>query len=234
MEQRPSRLTRRQFLQAVGAVGGAAAVLGSMEALRLVAPASEYRAPLSPPRRSDFSLQGRANGTQVLILGAGVAGLAAAYELEKAGYQVRVPRGPRSTRGSQLDGPRRHVRDRHRRRHADRDVRRWSVHERRTRPHPAAPHDPRVLPRARHPDRGVCQPERRRLVLQRIRERSRRAADGPQDPPPNGQGRLFRLRQRVLAKATSQGALDADLRPEDAERMVEFLRGFGALGPGMR
>ena len=38
----------------------------------------------------------------------------------------------------------------------------------------------------------------------------------------------------LLAKAISQGALDADLRPEDAERMVEFLRGFGALGPGMR
>ena len=36
----------------------------------------------------------------------------------------------------------------------------------------------------------------------------------------------------LLAKAISQGALDADLRPEDAERMVDFLRGFGALGPG--
>ena len=82
MEQRPARLTRRRFLQAVGAVGGAAAVLGSMEALRLVAPASEHRAPFNPPRRSDFSLQGRANGTRVLVLGAGVAPWTAAYEAQ--------------------------------------------------------------------------------------------------------------------------------------------------------
>ena len=84
------RITRRRFLQAVGAAGGAAAVLGSMEALRLVAPAAENRRPFQPPRKSDFALQGRANGTRVLVLGAGVAGLATAYELEKAGYACEI------------------------------------------------------------------------------------------------------------------------------------------------
>jgi deazaflavin-dependent oxidoreductase (nitroreductase family) len=59
-----------------------------MEALNLSAPAR--KAPFTPPSRSDFSLQGRGNGTTVLVLGAGVAGLAAAYELEKAGYRCEV------------------------------------------------------------------------------------------------------------------------------------------------
>ena len=84
------RISRRRFLQAVGAAGGAAAVLGSMEALRLVAPAGEHRQPFQPPRKSDFALQGRANGTRVLILGAGIAGLTTAYELEKAGYACEI------------------------------------------------------------------------------------------------------------------------------------------------
>ena len=86
MEPRPLPLTRRRFLQAVGAVGGAAAVLGSMEALRLVAPAAEHTTAFRPPRSSDFALQGRVNGTNVLVIGGGIAGLTAAYELEKAGY----------------------------------------------------------------------------------------------------------------------------------------------------
>src|SRR6187431_1977705 len=84
------RISRRRFLQAVGAAGGAAAVLGSMEAIRLVAPASEHTQAFRPPRQSDFTLQGRANGTRVLILGAGIAGLATAYELEKAGYACEI------------------------------------------------------------------------------------------------------------------------------------------------
>src|SRR5262245_15441853 len=61
-----------------------------MEALRLVAPAAEHRAGFRAPRASDFNLQGRANGTRVLILGAGIAGLTTAYELEKAGYQCEI------------------------------------------------------------------------------------------------------------------------------------------------
>ena len=35
----------------------------------------------------------------------------------------------------------------------------------------------------------------------------------------------------LLAKATSQGALDADLRPEDAERMIEIPRGIRGARP---
>jgi monoamine oxidase len=83
-------VSRRRFLQELGAVGGAAAVLSSMEVLGLVPPAAVSRMDYRAPSRSDFSLQGRPNRTSVLVLGAGVAGLCAAYELEKAGYRVEV------------------------------------------------------------------------------------------------------------------------------------------------
>ena len=46
--------------------------------------------PFRAPRPGDFSLQGRPPGTSVLVLGAGVAGLCCAYEVEKAGYAVTV------------------------------------------------------------------------------------------------------------------------------------------------
>ncbi|RCG32421.1 FAD-dependent oxidoreductase [Sphaerisporangium album] len=46
-------------------------------------------APFVPPQRSDFTLRG-GSAAKVLVLGAGVAGLACAYELGKAGYDCTV------------------------------------------------------------------------------------------------------------------------------------------------
>ena len=199
------RISRRRFLQAVGAAGGAAAVLGSMEALRLVAPAGEHRQPFQPPRKSDFALQGRANGTRVLILGAGIAGLTTAYELEKAGYaceilEARERPGGRNwtvrggTTETEIDGPAQTA-----------SFARGPVLQRRARPDPAAPHDARLLPRARRPDRDLRQSERRWLVLQRGGQRRHRAADRTADPPPDRQGRLPRLRQRAPGEGHQPG-----------------------------
>jgi monoamine oxidase len=71
--------TRRDFIERVAAYGGSATA--AMLALDLLAPASA-----SPP----LDLTGSGNGTHVVILGAGVAGLCAAYELGKAGYVCTV------------------------------------------------------------------------------------------------------------------------------------------------
>lgn len=81
--------SRRRFLQSVGAAGGAGALWAAMGALGLAptAGAAEAGEAFSPPRRGDFS--GRGPG-RVVILGAGIAGLTAAYELGKAGYDCRV------------------------------------------------------------------------------------------------------------------------------------------------
>ena len=81
-------VTRRQFLTGLGAVGGAGVVFGALQVIDRGD--GTARVPFEPPRESDFTLQGRANDTSVLVLGAGVAGLACAYELEKAGYEVTV------------------------------------------------------------------------------------------------------------------------------------------------
>ena len=75
--------TRRQFLEAMGRIGGASAVYLSMQALGLI---SMPRAFAGTP---DLGA-GTGQGKSVVILGAGIAGLVAAYELRKAGYAVTV------------------------------------------------------------------------------------------------------------------------------------------------
>jgi monoamine oxidase len=74
-------LTRRALLEQVGAVGGAGAVYMTMEFLGLAVP--------TPAGAENFTLP-RSSGTgrSVVILGAGIAGLVSAYELQKAGYRV--------------------------------------------------------------------------------------------------------------------------------------------------
>jgi monoamine oxidase len=76
-------LTRRALLEQVGAVGGAGAVYLAMEALGLAIP--------TPASAENFTLPpGSGAGRSVVILGAGIAGLVAAYELQRAGYRVTV------------------------------------------------------------------------------------------------------------------------------------------------
>ena len=76
-------LTRRALLEQVGAVGGGAAVYLAMEALGLAFP--------TPVGAENFQLpKSNANSRSVVILGAGIAGLISAYELQKAGYRVAV------------------------------------------------------------------------------------------------------------------------------------------------
>jgi len=74
-------LTRRQLLRMIGASAGAAAMYQAMSGLGLAAESS-FR---GPP-----SLQGAPRGASVLVLGAGLAGMVAAYELRRAGYEVQL------------------------------------------------------------------------------------------------------------------------------------------------
>src|SRR5690606_28148593 len=76
-----SGLSRRQFLQGMAAIGGSAMAYQALYTLGITPPSS-YKAPLR--------LQGQANGQRVIILGAGLAGLTAAYELNNAGYECVV------------------------------------------------------------------------------------------------------------------------------------------------
>jgi monoamine oxidase len=74
-------LSRRQLLRMIGTTAGGAAMYHAMSSLGLAAE-SPYKGPID--------LQGTPHGASVLILGAGMAGMTAAYELRNAGYRVTV------------------------------------------------------------------------------------------------------------------------------------------------
>jgi monoamine oxidase len=73
-------MTRRHFLERFGAVGGSTLVMSAMASWDLMGAQAGPRPVLT----------GKANGTKVLVLGGGISGLVAAYELGKLGYDYRV------------------------------------------------------------------------------------------------------------------------------------------------
>jgi len=78
----PGRVpTRREVLHAIGAMGGASVLY---QAMATMGHAAETQF-AGPP-----NLSGARTGATVLVLGAGLAGMLAAYELSKAGYAVQI------------------------------------------------------------------------------------------------------------------------------------------------
>jgi monoamine oxidase len=76
------RMNRRDLLALLQVIGAQATFAGGGMLNKARAQQLEYGGPLR--------LEGDPRGTRVVILGAGLAGLTAAYELNKAGYQVQV------------------------------------------------------------------------------------------------------------------------------------------------
>lgn len=74
-------MTRRDLLTAIGLAAGASVMYTAMADMGY-AGTSDYKGPIK--------LEGDPKGASVLILGAGLAGMTAAYELQKAGYKVQV------------------------------------------------------------------------------------------------------------------------------------------------
>lgn len=75
-------VSRRSFLSAVGAAGGYGAAFSAMQTLGMLAATEASALPVLPA--------GHGKGKTVVILGAGCAGLVAAWELRKAGFAVTV------------------------------------------------------------------------------------------------------------------------------------------------
>ncbi len=75
--------TRRRFLQMVGLAGGSSALYDTMTAMGLITVPEAWAGPPQLPR-------GSGAGTKVLILGAGIGGLTAAYELMRAGFECEI------------------------------------------------------------------------------------------------------------------------------------------------
>ncbi len=80
MHRKRKSYTRRDFLRMLGAVGGSSAVWTATRAWGLMTPTMQ-----EPP-----PLQGNANGRRIIIIGAGLGGMTAAYELMQRGYEVQI------------------------------------------------------------------------------------------------------------------------------------------------
>ena len=76
-------LTRRDFLTRVGQIGGYGATFTAMQTLGLISAKGEQWKPIAAP-------SGVGKGTSVVVLGGGMGGLVAAYELKQLGYDVTV------------------------------------------------------------------------------------------------------------------------------------------------
>lgn len=81
MQDNKTAISRRQLLHWIGVTAGATAMYQSMSALSFASESNYDR---------NFTLSGAPKGSSILILGAGLAGMTAAYELRKAGYKVKV------------------------------------------------------------------------------------------------------------------------------------------------
>ncbi|HXA35572.1 MAG TPA: flavin monoamine oxidase family protein [Steroidobacteraceae bacterium] len=73
--------SRRELLRMIGAAAGSGVMYQAMTSLGLAA---------DSPYPGSIDLQGAPPGASVLVLGAGIAGMTAAYELRNAGYRVQV------------------------------------------------------------------------------------------------------------------------------------------------
>ena len=83
MTEPKNPLTRRRFLERVGMAGGSVALYETMTALGLINLPEAWAGPPQLPA-------GSGAGKKVIILGAGIGGLTAAYELTKAGYKCQI------------------------------------------------------------------------------------------------------------------------------------------------
>ncbi|HEY4969438.1 MAG TPA: flavin monoamine oxidase family protein, partial [Steroidobacteraceae bacterium] len=207
--------SRRDLLRMIGVAAGSAAMYQAMTSLGFAA---------NSPYRGPVDLQGAPLGASVLILGAGLAGMSAAYELRNAGYQVQVleyngrPGGRNwSLRGgdsyTELGGHTQECR-------FDKDLYinpgPWRI------PY----HHRGMLSYCKK--LGVALEPFVQVNYNAYLHSSRAFGGKPRrfrEIKADYQGHVAEL----LAKATRQNALDASVSKEDQEKLLESLREWGAL-----
>lgn len=218
--------SRRDFLRAVGVAGGAGVLYETMGALGLApTPAQAAVTDYAAPRAADLNLTGR-SAKKVVVLGAGIAGLATAYELGKAGYACRIleakdrPGGRNWTvrGGTQL-------------RDLDGRTQRATFSD------------------GQYMNAGPARIAQSMVTLDYCREldvavetfvnqnadayvynEDAGALSGKPTRWRTAKADMYGYVSELLAKATDRGALDAELDADDKERVLAFLQDFGAIG----
>jgi len=214
-------ISRRSFLHRVGATGGYGAAYSAMVAMGLMAtPAGATAAPQLP---ATFG-----KGRRVVILGAGIAGLVSAYELERAGFSVTVLEARERLGGRnwtlrggskiEMNGE------------ADQTVQFSDGVYMNAGPARIPSHHEGLL--------SYC---RKLGVALEVEVNSSRSA-WFWDEKSNG-GKPIQMRQGVhdmrghiaelLAKAVNKGALDQELSADDRARLVPILKTYGDLAPDL-
>jgi monoamine oxidase len=211
--------TRRGFLTKVGQAGGFGATYLMMQSLGLL--------PLAASKASSVTLpENSGKGKSVVILGAGIAGMVAAYELQKAGYSCTILEA-RSRAGGRnwtvRNGTRVEMTDGSTQVCSFKDEHYFNA-------------GPARLPSQHQTILGYCHEFGVPLEVEVNSSRSSLL----QSDSLNG-GKAVEQRQvindtrghvaELLAKAVNRSALDEDLTPQDKERMLEFLRRYGDLSP---
>ena len=208
-------MTRRQLLRMIGLTAGSAAMYQAMSSLGLAA---------ESPQRGPPALGAAPPGASVLVLGAGIAGMVAAYELRKAGYAVQVLEfnaraGGRvwtlrgGDRYQELGGP---------------------VQECGFDPGLYINPGPWRLPHHHHNILGYCR--RFGVALEGFTQvnynaylHSRNAFGGVPQRYRTVRADYHGHVAELLAKATRGGRLDDAVSGEDQERLLQSLRWWGAL-----
>jgi len=213
-------LTRRQFLMRAGQTSGYGAAYVLMQSLGLLPiPEAVAGAPLR-------LVDGR--GTRVVILGGGIAGLVAAYELGKAGWSctlLEARHRPGGRNWSVRNGTVVEFTD------GTRQSCNWE-------PDHYQNAGPARLPSTHSTMLGYC---RELGVALEVEVNSSRSALMQSDKLNGGIAVTDRRMvndtrghvSELLAKCIRKGALDQELDADDRERIVTFLRQYGDLSPDL-
>lgn len=207
-------VTRRSFLVRLGALAGAMPMLGAMQALGIsgMAHAQEWQ-PLP-------ASLGR--GRHVVVLGAGIAGLTAAYELEQAGFLVTLLEARRRVGGRALTL-------------RDGDTLEMIGEETQTARFSDGVYMNAGPARVPSFHQGLLGYAKKFGVPMEVEINASRSAYVM-----GADGSKIRMRTAIndtrgyigelLAKAINQGALDQRLTPADKRALLPFLKAYGDLG----
>ncbi len=215
------RMTKREFLQSVGATAGVAAVYRSMSALGMLG--SDTTVHAAPP---DLPY-GSGAGKSVVILGAGVSGMAAAYELSKAGYHCTILEATNRAGGRNLTA-----------RSGDeiREVDSWQWVDFDGEDHLYANLGPARIPYHHRAILGYCKEFGVELEVFTNDNRgaflhNRDRFDGSPVVARRVMTDMRGYIAELLAKAVDANALNDALTPEDKELVLAMLIEFGGLNP---